>query len=142
MHYPSTLDASDTSNMLPPPWPRIHHDCMERFHRAVGEDDRGCVLVELRDGLPLPTKSDDRVLDGIARKASEKMKVTCSSCGKGARQRKGAGRFWIQCAQCFGKAKLTEELKDLLESCPRSVKGPRIAELVVWHEHDLSARVR
>jgi len=142
MSYPSKIQDPDALDLLPPPWLRIHHASMARFHRAVGEDYRGWCLVDLQDGLPVPVKSGDKVLDGFARKASQAMRVACFACGKPARQRRGLDRFWIQCPSCYGKAKLVEEVNGLLEACPRPVERPTFGKRAAWHEHELSARVQ
>ena len=142
MNYPSTIDAAEALDVLPPSWLQLHQNFMERFHRSVGEDHRGWILVHLQDGLPVPAISGDKVLDGVARKAAQAMKMTCSGCGGRARQRTDQDRHWIQCARCFAVSKLQVELRALLEACPRKPEKPSTTTCGIWHEHELSTRVR
>ena len=135
-------DQSDTLAFLPPPWLRIHQEFMTRFLRATGENRQGWCLVTLEKGLPVPTTSGDDVLDGIARKSSQVMAVTCRVCAKPARRRRHIGRVQVQCASCYGKAKLLEEIQSLIQECPRPNDRPSADKPVAWHEHELPARLR
>jgi len=142
MSHHQTIDDSGTLDFLPPPWLRIHQEFIVRFRRVTGEDRQGWCLVKLEGGLPMPVTSGDRVLDGMARKSSQVMSATCCACGKPARRRRNQGRSSIQCASCYGKSKLMEEVQNLLEECPRPMESPCAEKPVAWHEHDLPLRLR
>lgn len=127
--------------LLPAPWQAVISRYVDRYRRATGTLPRSNLLT-VASGIPHPNYFNDRVLDGIARKACEALKHTCSGCGRNARKRRfDDGRAFL-CGSCFGRLRLQVDIRELLDECEQYTPGLCFATRVAWHEHDLSPLIR
>ena len=80
----------------PAPWASEHTHFIKRFgdvrHQYWSEP-----LVELKGGLPTPLTFDDPVLSGMARKAAQVMRNTCTACGRPGKVLRLGGAWAVRC---------------------------------------------
>ena len=126
---------------LPAPWQAVVSRYIERYRRATGTSIRSS-LMTVASGTPHPNYFSDPVLAGVARKACEALKHTCSGCGRNARKRRfDDGRAFL-CSSCFGRLRLQVDIQELLDECEQYSPGLCFGARVTWHEHDLSPLIR
>ncbi len=125
----------------PVSWANQHAYFMKRS-RAIRDQYWSEPLVEMSDGLPRPLSFDHRVLAGMARKAAQVMRHTCTSCGRRGRTVRIGDRWAVQCGRCGGKAQLVEQIHVLASQLDAVSEFAPFGATMVWHEHDLSDLLR
>ena len=125
----------------PAPWVSQHAHFIKRFgdvrHQYWSEP-----LVMLMGGLPTPLNFDDPVLSGMARKAAQVMRNTCTACGRPGKVLKLGGGWAVRCGRCCGKSLLVNQIQDLVDALDSASELAPFGATAVWHEHDLPMLLR
>jgi hypothetical protein len=136
-----TDSKQSTQPQLPGPWEALHQAYRSRYRRATGKEAPE-VMVEICNGMPIPVVFENRVLEGVARKASTTLANTCQSCGGIARRRFVQFGYRVRCAACHGRAELAEEIREMTEFAWHRGDTQSRYDMQVWHEHELSPHLR
>lgn len=114
-HSMALLDARVESVRLG--WQTLYADLRAGL-RAVGSLNRATVLingpVEVEGALEFHSTSDDRVVQGILRKAEQRSRRTCMACGRPGYGREVGKTCKTLCGACAGLHLLEYELAQML----------------------------
>jgi len=103
---------------VPVGWQRLYADLRAKL-RAIVCPGRFPIYVDgpcEHDGfLCIEAVTDDKVVQGVLRKARTKALCTCMFCGKPAKLREFCGRYSTLCSACSGLRRLHLELVEALD---------------------------
>jgi hypothetical protein len=114
---------------IPMGWQRLYGDMRSKL-RSVECATRNAVMVHgayEQDGyLHVEAVTNDKVVQGILRKARSAAAATCMACGRRGKPREFGDRYMSLCGSCAGCVGLREEVLSalvLLKRSPVDVRG-------------------
>ncbi len=119
----------------------MYQDLLRRLNRvsAPPRDDLFVDAPQVDYGLfRMRTSREDRVVDGIVRKAGLQLAHTCSECGRQGRLRSVKFARYVLCALCYAPEALLAEVEQALRVLERAKKSRVPA---AFSEGDWSARL-
>ena len=137
----TALQDENASGRLPPGWRATYSALLCRLGRAnaLSRNDLEVDPPHLDNGhFRMTTSRRDRVVEGMIRKASQRLAHTCSKCARPGKLRTVKFERSVLCASCYAPSALLAEIAQLLRVLERA-KESRKPE--AFSEADWSARL-
>jgi len=135
------LQTQDVTSRLPPGWRATYSALLSRLSRvnALSRKDLEVDPPHLDYGLfRMATSREDRVVDGMIRKASQRLAHTCGRCARPGKLRTVKFEQVVLCASCYAPKALLAEIAQVLRVLERAKESRRPA---AFSEADWSERL-